>query len=77
MGAASAIRAGDEVVAVRHVAELVALYGERAAKPWIVERIVRQPRYAASGGGIMAWRSNLRRVRSAYRIAKDVAKAAP
>lgn len=70
---------GDEVVVVvvRAVDDLARLYGDAARKPFVVERIVRQPRYAVTGGGMMVWRSHLRRVRTKLQIARDAAKAAP
>jgi len=76
---ARSIGVGDRVVVKSdyRAKELARLYGDAAYRPFIVEAVQRTTgRYACVGGGIMAWRSHLRRVRTRLQIIRDAQKAA-
>lgn len=71
------IQAGDMVVLKRERPEAVQMYGVKATQPFVVEVSERsRGRYAVSGGGLMLWRSDCRRVRTALQLARDAAKKA-
>lgn len=59
---ARAVEVGDVVEIIRHLPDYATLYGVPALKPFTVEAIQRLPRCAVVGGGMLVWRSLVKRV---------------